>query len=59
MHVVPDEDENASELQFGKDFFLNADERCLTIDEVCLFMQKQEQYPNEYVIYAHICLFVD
>ena len=47
MHVVPDEEENASELQFGKDFFVTADERCLTIDEVCLFVQKQDNFGNE------------
>ena len=40
MHEVPDEEENASQLKFGKDFFTSEGETCLTIDEVCLFMKK-------------------
>jgi hypothetical protein len=40
MHSVPDEEENAAELRFGTDFFSNSNDKCLTVDEVCLFMEK-------------------
>ena len=43
MHAVPDEEENAAELQFGGDFFVpGGEDKCLAIDEVCLFMKKQK-----------------
>jgi len=47
MHAVPDEDENAAELKFGKDFFVPGGGDCLTIDEVCLFMQKNYSVTTE------------
>jgi len=47
MHAVPDENENAAELEFGKDFFTNSDEKCLTIDEVCMFMQENKNATTE------------
>lgn len=57
MHEVPDEEENAAELNFGKNFFHNnskhnnnIDDKCLTIDEVCLFMKKNTGAATEYVI---------
>lgn len=48
MHAVPDEEENAAELEFGKDFFVpGGDDNCLTIDEVCLFMKKSNSVTTE------------
>jgi hypothetical protein len=48
MHSVPDEEENAAELQFGKDFFVEGGgDSCLTIDEVCLYMKKNNAAATE------------
>lgn len=46
MHEAPDDEENAAELKFGPDFFTPG-ERCLSIDEVSLFLRNKTHKNDE------------